>query len=303
MSAPNEPGHPGNGGKTESAGNGPADSGQRPPGRTARITETGETPPWQRAGQARPPAPARPADGGALGHSPGVDERIRRFVSGTAAPTAPPAPGAPQQPPKAPPPPAKQPAPPAQPPVQPTAQAPKPPAQPAKPPVQQTAQAKPAAPKTASPAKHGDDAYGSELPDLSEPGRRSPGRRPAVTAGPRGPLRASMQIRRIDPWSALKVSLLLSTALFFVWMIAVAVLYVALGAMGVWSKLNSNVGDLLTNNSAAELVSAGSIFGGATLIGLVNIVVLTAMATLGVVVYNLSTDVVGGVEVTLADRD
>jgi len=176
----------------------------------------------------------------------------------------------------------------------------KPPAQPAKPPAQP---AKPAA-KAAPPVKPADDAYASELPDLSEPAqRRSPVRRPQVSAGPRGPLRASMQIRRIDPWSALKVSLLLSTALFFVWMIAVAVLYVALGAMGVWSKLNSNVGDLLTNNSAAELVSAGSIFGGAALIGLVNVVVLTAMATLGVVIYNLSTDVVGGVEVTLADRD
>jgi hypothetical protein len=75
--------------------------------------------------------------------------------------------------------------------------------------------------------------------------------------------------------------------------------------MGVWSKLNSNVGDLLTNNSGGggELVSAGSIFGGALLIGLVNIVLLTAMATIGAFVYNLSTDIVGGVEVTLADRD
>jgi hypothetical protein len=62
-----------------------------------------------------------------------------------------------------------------------------------------------------------------------------------------GPVRASMQIRRVDPWSALKVSLVLSVALFFVWMIAVAFLYLVLGGMGVWSKLNSNVGDLLTS--------------------------------------------------------
>lgn len=278
MSAPNEPGHPGAGGQADAAGIGPADAGQRPAGRPGRITETGEAPPWQRGGQTRQPAPPRPGEAGPAAHSPGVDERIRRFVSGTAAPTAPPAPGAPQQ------------------------AAAKPPAPPAKPPAQA---AKPAA-KSVPPAKPGqaEDAYASELPDLSEPAqRRSPVRRRPAVAGPRGPLRASMQIRRIDPWSALKVSLLLSTALFFVWMMAVAVLYVALGAMGVWSKLNSNVGDLLTNNSAAELVSAGSIFGGAALIGLVNVVVLTAMATLGVVIYNLSTDVVGGVEVTLADRD
>ncbi len=164
--------------------------------------------------------------------------------------------------------------------------------------------------------------YASELPDLSGPLPRPAQQRraeaptapaSATRAGGRlqvgplsksGPMRASMQIRRVDPWSALKVSLLLSVAMFFAWMIAVAFLYLVLGGMGVWSKLNSNVGDLLTNNSGGgELVSAGSIFGGALMIGLVNIVLLTAMATIGAFVYNLSTDIVGGVEVTLADRD
>ncbi|HEU0191507.1 MAG TPA: DUF3566 domain-containing protein [Mycobacterium sp.] len=152
------------------------------------------------------------------------------------------------------------------------------------------------------------ETYGTELPDLSDPPppvQRQPAiPRMQVGARARGPVRASMQVRRIDPWSTLKVSLLLSVALFFVWMIAVAVLYLMLGAMGVWSKLNSNMGDLLTNTTgAADLVSASSIFGGAFLIGLVNIVLLTAMATLGAVIYNVSTDVVGGIEVTLADRD
>ena len=114
-----------------------------------------------------------------------------------------------------------------------------------------------------------------------------------------------MQIRRFDPWSVLKVSLVLSVASFFVWMIAVAFLYLVLGGMGVWSKLNSNVGDLLTSSggSGGELVSSGAIFGGAALIGLVNIVLLTAMATCGAFIYNLTTDLVGGIEVTLADRD
>lgn len=161
-------------------------------------------------------------------------------------------------------------------------------------------------------------ALPSELPDLSAPASRPapPRQAPAVAAGAtapryqvgarhRGPVRASMQIRRIDPWSALKVSLLLNAALFFIWMIAVAFLYLVLAAMGVWSKLNSNVGDLLTSGDGGggDLVSAGSIFGGAALIGLVNIVLLTAMATVGAYIYNLSTDIVGGVEVTLADLD
>lgn len=171
-------------------------------------------------------------------------------------------------------------------------------------------------------------AYASELPDLSGPAPRpQPQRRPTersaeptkttaksapargMQVGQRqhkGPVRASMQIRRVDPWSALKVSLVLSVALFFVWMIAVAFLYLVLGGMGVWTKLNSNVGDLLTSasgSSGGELVSSGTIFGGAALIGLINIVLLTAAATIAAFIYNLTTDLVGGVEVTLADRD
>jgi hypothetical protein len=175
------------------------------------------------------------------------------------------------------------------------------------------------------------EAYASELPDLSEPLLRPAQRKTAPERGTdvaptpgasrsaasesrahvplrraRGPVRASMQIRRIDPWSTMKVSLILSVALFFVWMIAVAFLYLVLGGMGVWSKLNSNVGDLLTNTGGGgngELVSSGTIFGGAVLIGLVDIVLLTAMATVGAFIYNLTTDLIGGIEVTLADRD
>ncbi|AKS31654.1 DUF3566 domain-containing protein [Mycolicibacterium goodii] len=170
--------------------------------------------------------------------------------------------------------------------------------------------------------EHRNEAYASELPDLSGPVPRSPQRKtgPDASRGsapttriqvasrpqPSGPVRASMQIRRVDPWTVLKVSLVLSVVLFFVWMIAVAFLYLVLGGMGVWSKLNSNVGDLLTSasgSSGGELVSSGTIFGGAALIGLVNIVVLSAMATVGAFIYNLTTDLVGGIEVTLADRD
>ena len=60
---------------------------------------------------------------------------------------------------------------------------------------------------------------------------------------------------------------------------------------------------LVNGASGGELVSSGTIFGGAALIGLVNIVLLTAAATIGAFIYNLTTDLVGGVEVTLADRD
>ncbi|KAA0079736.1 hypothetical protein CIW52_26715 [Mycolicibacterium sp. P9-64] len=280
MSSPNEPGHP-------RAGDGPGSANGSTGG------DHGDVPPWQRGTSrvrptSRPPesAPEAGRAGSAAGQNPGVDARLNRFISGgPAAPAGPP---------------------------------------------QQAPAREPSAPREQDPAPaRGDrtetvrpEVYASELPDLSGPTPRGPQRKPAdrqeqpaarpqgasrtqVASRPQGPVRASMQIRRLDPWSVLKVSLVLSVALFFVWMIAVAFLYLVLGGMGVWSKLNSNVGDLLTSasGSGGELVSSGTIFGGAALIGLVNIVLLTAMATCGAFIYNLTTDIVGGVEVTLADRD
>jgi hypothetical protein len=134
-------------------------------------------------------------------------------------------------------------------------------------------------------------------------GKQQPPRR--TKAAKRPPRLASLQLKRIDAWTVLKVSLIVSIVLFFVWMIAVGIIYLVLGGMGVWSKLNSNVGDLLNNTggSSGELVSSGTIFGGAVLIGLVNIVLLTAMATVAAFVYNLTADLIGGIAVTLADSD
>ena len=43
--------------------------------------------------------------------------------------------------------------------------------------------------------------------------------------------------------------------------------------------------------------------GSATVVGAVNIVLFTALATIGAFVYNICADLVGGIEVTLAERD
>lgn len=304
MTAPNEPG-------ALSKGDGPNADGlvdrggaHRAATGPGRIPDAGDPPPWQRAatrqsqaGHRQPPPVSHP-EGRPTNPPAAADARLNRFISGASAPVTGPAAAV------------------------------------------RTPQPDPDASLgcgDGSPA----EAYASELPDLSDPTPRAPQRNPAparpaeggagsrgdsaagssggrsITAESRdarvqlsarrsrGPVRASMQIRRIDPWSTLKVSLLLSVALFFVWMITVAFLYLVLGGMGVWAKLNSNVGDLLNNasGSSAELVSSGTIFGGAFLIGLVNIVLMTALATIGAFVYNLITDLIGGIEVTLADRD
>ncbi|RJQ83453.1 DUF3566 domain-containing protein [Pseudonocardiaceae bacterium YIM PH 21723] len=139
---------------------------------------------------------------------------------------------------------------------------------------------------------------------LSEgPGERVGGAATSLRRPGRGPRRASLHIKRVDPWSVLKLSLVLSVALFFVWLVAVGVLYGVLDGMGTWKQLNGAYTDLASTGDGPELISAGSVFGVAALVGAVNIVLFTALTTVGAFIYNVAADLVGGVELTLSERE
>lgn len=123
----------------------------------------------------------------------------------------------------------------------------------------------------------------------------------------RGPRRASLQIKRFDPWSVLKLSLVLGVAMFFVWMVAIGLLYTVLDGMGVWDKLNGTYSSLISGETADStsepLISAGRVFGVAAIVGMINIVLLSALATVCAFIYNVSADLAGGLEVTLSERE
>jgi hypothetical protein len=138
------------------------------------------------------------------------------------------------------------------------------------------------------------------------PGRSRSGMAPpsALRRSGRGPRRANLQVKRFDPWSVLKLSLVLGIALFFVWLVAVGALYAVLDGMGVWDKVNGISTELLQQAGSTEpLISAGRVFGIAAIIGAINIVLFSALATVGAFVYNVSADLAGGLEVTLAERE
>ncbi|MGH4022035.1 MAG: DUF3566 domain-containing protein [Pseudonocardiaceae bacterium] len=121
----------------------------------------------------------------------------------------------------------------------------------------------------------------------------------------RVPRRASLQLKHLDPWSVLKLSLVLNVAGFLAWMVAVGFLYGILDGMGVWDQLNGTYSDLtsVSDPQGGALISAGRVFGVAALIGAVNIVLFTAIATVGSFIYNVSSDLAGGIELTLSERD
>jgi hypothetical protein len=127
-------------------------------------------------------------------------------------------------------------------------------------------------------------------------------------AAARGPRRARLNLKRIDPWSVMKFAFAVSVVLFIVVVVATSVLYLALDTMGVWEQVNKSLGDLVnstggTGTTTGFRITAWGVIGTSMLIGAVNVVLFTALATLGAFIYNVCADLVGGVELTLAERD
>ena len=94
---------------------------------------------------------------------------------------------------------------------------------------------------------------------------RPSGPRPA--GGPARPTRrARLLVRHVDPWSMLKFSFVLAVAMFFVWLVAVGVLYGVLDGMGVFEQING-LYDEISGDGGDSLFSPGTVLGIAALIG------------------------------------
>ncbi|MGH6657263.1 MAG: DUF3566 domain-containing protein [Actinocrinis sp.] len=143
----------------------------------------------------------------------------------------------------------------------------------------------------------------------ARPGRKP---KPAVSGNP-GAARvrkARLRVARVDPWSVMKVSFVLSIAMGIVTIVGTAVVWNVLNAIGVFDSLNKTVGDLTSSGNTngtsssfnlATFLSFGHVEGYMMIIALVDVVLATALATLGAYLYNLAAGFVGGFEVTLAE--
>ena len=132
--------------------------------------------------------------------------------------------------------------------------------------------------------------------------RPSSARSTGTGAVPRG-RRARLALKRIDPWSVFVFTLVASIFVGVALVVAAAVLYVLLGALGVTESVNQLFGEIAGANSDQSLITAGRVVGGAAVLGAVNVVFLTLLATLSALLYNLCASFTGGIELTLGERD
>ena len=106
----------------------------------------------------------------------------------------------------------------------------------------------------------------------------------------------------------MKFSFLVSVVAFIVLFVAVALLYMVLSSLGVFDSLQTTVSTLTGSKGSAgtnvtSWFSASRILGYTGMLGALNIVLITAISTIGAVIYNLIAQTIGGIEVTLRETE
>jgi transmembrane protein DUF3566 len=114
------------------------------------------------------------------------------------------------------------------------------------------------------------------------------------------PRQTTVVVRRVQPWSVLRFSLLFYFCLMLIFLLALLILYWVLGLIGVLDSLSHLIGEFLGN--ARFAINGFYIFSRLFLIGAVGVVVWSFVNLCVALLYNLVSDVVGGIQVTLSER-
>ncbi len=151
-----------------------------------------------------------------------------------------------------------------------------------------TAPAAGAAPRTTGPA-------------TGATARPATGRIPSVG----GPRRVRLSVSRVDPWSVMKLAFLLSVAVGIMIVVAAAVLWFTLDGLQVFARVDELIAQVAGPESTLNVldyVSFQKTISAATLVAVIDVFLLTALATIGAFLYNLVAALVGGVHVTMTDE-
>lgn len=122
--------------------------------------------------------------------------------------------------------------------------------------------------------------------------------------GSRGPRRIRLTLARLDPFSVMKLSFLLSIGIGIATVIAVALLWNIVDSIGLWDSLNKLGSDLNGNKplTILDLFTFSKMVSYATVVAVVNIVIITALGTLFAFLYNIVAGLLGGLKMTFTDQ-
>jgi len=106
-------------------------------------------------------------------------------------------------------------------------------------------------------------------------------------------------VRKVDAWSVLKLSAVFYATMYCVLLVAGALLWTAASATGLRHNVEKFIADLIASGKFHFV--AAELFKAATIAGAVMVVVGTATNVLLAVLYNLISDMVGGITFVVED--
>jgi hypothetical protein len=119
--------------------------------------------------------------------------------------------------------------------------------------------------------------------------------------------KARLRLSRLDPWSVMKTSFLFSIAAGIMLVVAVYAVWAVLSTSGLFASINDIVASVVSTPGdttpfrVEDYLNTQRIMGVTALIACVDVVIFTALATLGSFLYNLAATMLGGLEITLAE--
>ena len=141
-------------------------------------------------------------------------------------------------------------------------------------------------------------------PTQVDQGQVIAGVRPGAVPAAPAVRRVRVAMTRVDPWTVMKLALVLSLAMAVVLLVAVSILWWVLDSAGVFSSVSSTVTELIGQGSSfrlTDVLAYGPVLRVTLVVSLIDVVLLTALATLTAFLFNLAAGIVGGVEVTLTE--
>ncbi|WP_432559361.1 DUF3566 domain-containing protein [Granulicoccus sp. GXG6511] len=119
--------------------------------------------------------------------------------------------------------------------------------------------------------------------------------------------KARLRLSQVDPWSVMKTAFLFSVAAGIVLWVATGTIWAVISSSGMFEEINKIVGDIIqtpgddTPFRIQDYINTSKVMGTAALIAVIDVVIFTALATLGAFLYNLASAMIGGLELTLAE--
>ena len=117
--------------------------------------------------------------------------------------------------------------------------------------------------------------------------------------------RVRLTLARVDPWSALKMSFLLSVALGVAMVVAVTMLWLVFKGMGAFDQINRLLGSIIQDGDKkfdiTDYIGLGRVVSLSVVFAVIDVFFVTALSTLAAYLYNVSSSLVGGLQLTLTD--